>query len=111
MLVYLAKLLLFRIVSFFVHWYRDGVLFAYGKLLGAWRRIDRVSGLRVNALFLFRPLYQERNLTGYVLGFFVHLFRVVAGGVAALVAAAVITALLVFWLLIPVYLVMRIIQN
>ncbi|OGM92369.1 hypothetical protein A2755_01215 [Candidatus Wolfebacteria bacterium RIFCSPHIGHO2_01_FULL_48_22] len=111
MFIYLLKLLIFRIWAFFVHWYRDGALFAYGKLLGVWRRIDRAFGMRVNLRFLFKPLYQERNITGYVLGFLFRLLRLGVGGVFIIILSSVICLVFLIWLAIPAYLIIQAVRG
>lgn len=111
MFVYLFKLLLSRVRMFFVHWYRDGALFVYGRFLRLWRRIDQKFGLRVNARFLFQPLYQERNITGYTLGFLFRSFRLITGGALAIVLSGAMAFLFVVWLCVPAYLIVKIVTG
>ncbi len=108
MFVYLLKLFWFRICMFFMHWYRDGMLYAYGMLLRSFRWIDRKFGMRVNIRFFFQPLYQERNLTGYVLGFLFRTFRLACGAVIAIACAAGIGAASIAWVLVPVFIIGKI---
>lgn len=95
---------------FFVHWYWHGALFAYGTVRKMLRWLDHVFGLRVNARFLFHPLYQERNVTGYLLGFIFRSLRLILGVLVGAVLCVCAVVVFVLWVGIPVYILVRVVQ-
>lgn len=109
--VYLFKNLFLYIVFFFKHWYYDGLVFIYGKALGAIRNLEKGLAIRLNIRFIFQPLYQERNIYGYVLGFLFRSFRIVVGTLLYLLIFIVAAAAYAIWALVPAYAVYKIITG
>jgi len=74
-------------------------------------RLDRTLAFRITLKYLFHPLYQDYTVIGYILGFIFRSFRLVAGGLvyAAIILAA--AALYLVWLLVPVFIIYRIVQG
>ena len=111
LLVYLVKNFIVDILLFFKHWYIDGLVFIYGKMLGIVRRLERGLAIRLNLRFIFKPLYQERNIYGYVLGFIFRAFRVITGAVLYLVIVLAAVAVYILWAAIPTYSIYKIFKN
>lgn len=107
--IYLFKTFIFRIWMFIRRWYIRGFLFFYGMWLGLVRASERRLAIRINVRFLFQPLYQERNIFGYVLGFLYRFFKIVLGGVWYIASAFCAVLLYVLWAAIPLMLVYKII--
>jgi len=72
--------------------------FVLDKLAG----VDRVLAWRVNFKYLFQPLYQDRSLVGYVLGFILRSLRL--AGISLIYLLIFAAAILVYlvWLSIPI---------
>ena len=66
--------------------------------------LDRSLALRVNLHHFFEPLYQDRTIIGYVLGFIFRLARLLVGVAIYLVLAAAFALIYLIWCLTPLYL-------
>jgi hypothetical protein len=109
--IYLGKTIAFRIYMFFRRWYAGGFLMLYGMWLGLVRASERRLAIRINARFLFQPLYQERNIVGYVMGFLYHFFKIFLGGVWYGITACIIAFLYLLWAAVPIALIYKIIKG
>jgi hypothetical protein len=109
--IYLVKTLFFRIVQFFRRWYGGGFFAVYGQVLRIMRAVLGSLDPRLNLRFLFHPLYQERNVVGYLLGFLVRGSRALAGGVLSLVLLLCGAGAYVLWALIPVAIMYKVITG
>ncbi|MFA6494829.1 MAG: hypothetical protein WC246_00465 [Candidatus Paceibacterota bacterium] len=108
---YFVRGLAFSIIFFLKHWYLDGffaVVHGVGRILGA---LEKQLALKINLYFIFEPLYQERNIYGYAIGFVYRLFKLLFGGL--LYAFLVVCGLVgyIIWALIPLYSIYRIIYG
>ena len=71
--------------------------------------LDRVFALQVNLRYIFHPLYQDRTVIGYILGFIFRSLRIVVGFVIYVIVAIFFVALYLVWLAIPLYIIYQII--
>ena len=104
-LVYLAHRALFRVGSFFSHWYIDASLALLHGALSFLEEADQRIALRVTLRHFFEPLYQDYSIVGRILGVIFRFFRVLAGTLlyaGALLLAAIIAA---FWYAVPLILI------
>jgi hypothetical protein len=108
---YLLRNLFLDILLFFKHWYYDGLIFIYGKALGIIRGFEKGLAIRINVRFIFQPLYQERNIYGYILGFLFRSFRIITGTFLYFLVIAGALMIYIFWASIPVYAVYQIIKG
>jgi hypothetical protein len=60
---------------------------------------------------LSRPLFQDYSREGRIIGFFMRLVRIVIGVIVQIILAAVFAALVVGWILLPLYLAFQIFTN
>lgn len=107
-LVYLFDRFIYRISHFIRHWYVDSFV-TYSHFVVSWlERLDQVIALKVTWRNLFQPMYQERNIFGYVFGFVFRSIRLVIGiivyGAILCLAIAVFSA----WAVIPPYILLKI---
>ena len=105
--LYLGKTFVFRIGLFFRHWYVDGFLAIYGTWLRFLRMCERRLAIRINVRFLFQPLYQERNIVGYVLGFLYRFIKICLGGILYVITGVFACGVYVVWAVLPVLLLYR----
>lgn len=108
---YLAKNLASTVLLFFKHWYVDGFNATYGKALGIIRRLEKSLAIKINLRFLFRPLYQEYNIYGYVMGFLFRSLRVITGLFGYLVIVAVAIAAYIIWAMVPLFAIYKIVSG
>ncbi len=78
--------------------------FIFNKL----ERLDYSLAWKITLKNLFRPLYKDYTILGYVLGFFFRLGRLILGTVIYVVLFAIAAAAYLFWLLFPIALIYRI---
>ncbi len=108
---YFVRSLAFSIVFFLKHWYLDGffaVVRYVGSLLHA---LEKNLALKINLYFIFEPLYQERNIYGYVIGFVYRSMKLFFGGLLYAVIVLCGVAAYVLWALIPLYSIYRIVYG
>jgi len=109
--VYLLKNLFLDVFLFFKHWYWDSFQLIYGKALGIIRGMERRLAVRINVRFIFKPLYQEYNIYGYVLGFLYRTFRIIIGSIGYLLIMALATLAYILWAALPVFVVYKIFKT
>ena len=109
MLIYLAERLYQSITDLFRHWYVDGFHFFMSRAFDVLRFLDRIFSVKVNITHMFHPLYQDRSLVGYVLGFTMRFLKVVTGGVVYLALIVLFGALYLAWAVMPFYILLKII--
>lgn len=105
---YFVRNLAFLVIFFFKHWYLDGFFAVTRFVAGTLSALEKNMALKVNLYFFFEPLYQERNIYGYVIGFLYRSLKLLFGGVlyAVIVLGGVVAYLL--WAAIPAYIIYRI---
>ena len=105
--IYLAKTFAFRIGLFFQRWYVGGFFTLYGLWLRLVRACERRLAIRINVRFLFQPLYQERNIVGYVLGFLYRFVKICVGGTLYFGTFALVIVAYVIWAAFPLVLIYK----
>ncbi|MDP3947111.1 MAG: hypothetical protein Q8Q41_00250 [bacterium] len=108
-LVYIGWRTLHRFAEFFRHWYVVSFYLIGRYLISFLERLDRTLAFRITLKYLFQPLYQDYTVIGYILGFIFRSFRLVVGGAIYAVVILVALGLYLAWLLIPVYIISRIV--
>jgi len=103
--IYITTRFVYKLVEFFRDWY-IGFFFLLSRLAShVFGILDRSLALRVNLHHFFEPLYQDRTILGYVLGFVFRLVRLLAGLGFYLALAIVFVLIYITWCLIPFYLI------
>ncbi|HEY4523279.1 MAG TPA: hypothetical protein VJK04_00185 [Candidatus Paceibacterota bacterium] len=85
-----------RFSEFFRHWYvRSFILWTHNTLTFL-ENLDRVFALKITLRHFGEPLYQDRSVVGYILGFIFRSGRIVISaflyGVIVITAAAIYVA-------------------
>lgn len=73
--------------------------------LNIFERLDRSLALRVTLHHIFEPLYQDRSVIGYVLGFIFRIIRVIVAFLVYGVIAIIFIAAYIIWAAYPLYLI------
>jgi hypothetical protein len=108
LIVYLLNHLMRRIKEFFRHWYINS-FFAYGQFVFSFlERLDRFFAFKITWRHLFQPLYQDRTILGFILGFIFRLQRLLVAGLVYLVFIAVAAGFYLAWLASPIFLIYKI---
>lgn len=106
-LVYLVQRFVYRIYEFVRHWYVGGFLAIARRTLAVLESLDQTLALWVTFRYLFRPLYQDYSVIGYVLGFIFRVFRLFMGSLVYLVIISVAAAIYLLWAGLPLYIVAK----
>jgi len=101
--LYLLDSFLFRIYEFFKHWYYNSFRIYAHFIVSLLETFDRTIALRVTFTNLFEPLYQERNIIGYLLGFIFRSLRLLLGTILYVIVIVIAVTLYLAWLAIPLY--------
>lgn len=111
MLSYLAQRFWQGLTRFLRHWYRDGFRQIASRTFEVLASLDQVFALKVNFRLFFTPLYQDRSIIGYILGFFFRFSRVLVGGILYLIILVVGAGVYLIWAALPVFILYKIIVN
>ncbi len=110
-LVYLIRRFFHRIFEFLRHWYVKSFKIYSNFVLDRLERIDRVLAWRINLHYLFQPLYRDYSVLGYILGFILRFLRLIITGLVYLIIFGLFILAYLVWLLIPVFVVWRILTS
>lgn len=107
-IVYLFNRFLERIWEFFRHWHIKSFFFYSHIVVSFLERLDGFFAFKITLRHLFKPLYGDYSVLGYILGFIFRIGRLIAGGLvySAIIAAAAVLYLI--WLTTPIYIIYRI---
>lgn len=96
-----------EIFDFFRHWYKNGFIRISQTAVSVLNFLDRYLAVRVSLNNLLRPLYQDRSVIGYSLGFIFRLIRIVLGAIIYLAVILAFSAVYLIWAAFPIYVVLR----
>lgn len=108
---YLAGRLIHRIFEFLEHWYWGSFRVAGGKFIDLLKDWDRFFALKITVRHWLQPLYQDRTFIGYVLGPIFRTGRIILALAVYLTVTALAGLLYLLWLLIPPYIIYKIIAG
>lgn len=108
---YLAGQFIRRIFEFLEHWYWGSFQVAGEKFMELLTDWDRFFALRITVRHWPLPLYQDRTFIGYVLGPIFRTGRIALALIVYLAVSAIAGFLYLLWLLIPPYIVYKILTG
>jgi hypothetical protein len=108
---YLISRFFYRLAEFFRHWYISSFRIFSHYVISILEKLDRRFALKITLKHLFQPLYQDRTLIGYILGFFFRSGRLILGGIVYLGVLAIAVFCYFIWLAIPLYIILRVIYG
>jgi len=98
---YIAGQMIAWIVDFLRRWYVDGFYFFARIFMRTLMYFDRTLALRVNIKNIFKPMYQDRSVIGYALGFILRSIRTVIAVLLYATLGAFFIIIYAIWALIP----------
>jgi len=107
--IYIFNRFLYRIKEFFRHWYVKSFFIYTHFVISLLEKIDRYFAFKITLRHLFVPLYLDRSVIGYILGFIFRLGRLIFGGTVYLLIIPAAVFFYLVWLGIPFYVGYRII--
>lgn len=103
--IYLIKRAIMEVAYFFIHWYKDGFIFLWRKLISFLASLDYIFAVKITFRHWMEPLYQDRTIVGYILGPLFRTFRIVFGSYLYLLLFLVWLAVVLIWVAIPIGLI------
>lgn len=99
---YLIYGLFFRVADFFRHWYIKSFRIYASFVLSVLERVDAVFALKITLRHMLEPLYQDRSVIGYILGFIFRFLRVITASCVYALIIACFIIIYIGWLFVPV---------
>ena len=96
-----------HIFDFFRRWYKNGFIRISQMAVSVLNSLDQYFAVKVSLKNIFEPLYQDRSVIGYSLGFVFRLIRIVLGAIIYLAVILVFFAVYLIWAAFPIYVVLR----
>tara|TARA_Y100000310_G_scaffold326100_1_gene390521 strand:+ start:109 stop:456 length:348 start_codon:yes stop_codon:yes gene_type:complete len=110
-LVYLSHRVLYRVVEFFRHWYVKGFRIYWNFIVHALHAFDQVFAWKITLKHVFEPLYKDYSAVGYALGIPFRIGRIILGSIVYVLFLFAAGIVYLLWLLIPPYILIRIIMG
>lgn len=105
---YLVNRFFARLIDFFNHWYKDGFIIFSREFINFLENLDRYFAFRVTLRYLFKPLYQNYNFIGYILGFIFRGTKLLAASFVYLLVILTGLAFYLIWVSIPIVIIYKI---
>ena len=100
-IVYLLHQFFWRIWAFIRDWYVGGFRRVAHATISTLERLDHIFALVITLRHFGEPLYGDRTIIGYILGFMFRTFRALIATILYLLVVAAGIAAYLFWALIP----------
>ncbi|MDP1689067.1 MAG: hypothetical protein Q8L47_02965 [bacterium] len=107
-LVYILKNIFSQTAEFFTHWYIGGYRAISRHLIDFLEELDRTIAFRITLHYFGAPLFQDRTIIGYILGFVFRSFRLLLGGLFYIVVIALAICIYIAWAGIPLFIIYKI---
>ena len=104
--IYLVQKFFYRIFKFVYNWYVGGFWAVGHGAITIFEGIDQYFAFKITLKHLFQPLYQDRTILGYILGFIFRTFRVLMGMVVYAALFLIVAGIYILWAGIPIYIVL-----
>lgn len=98
---YLIKRFLFRIKEFLRHWYVKSGKIYWNFIINQFEKIDYKLAWKITIKNIFKPLYKDYSVMGYILGFIFRSLRVVFSSIVYVIYFVFALGLYILWLLMP----------
>lgn len=110
LIIYLLNRFLYRFKEFVRHWYINSFFIWSNFVISFLERLDRFFAFKITLRFLFRPLYSDYSIIGYILGFIFRFIRLLISGIVYGVIIAIGFFLYLIWLAAPFYIILKILN-
>ncbi|HOK20817.1 MAG TPA: hypothetical protein PLX73_00585 [Candidatus Paceibacterota bacterium] len=104
---YLVSIAFNRIKLFLKHWYPNSFIRFWNFLVQTLRSLDRTFAIKITARHWLEPLYQDRTVVGYILGFIFRTLRIAIAAVLYLAIFGVVMFAYIVWAVTPIFLIIR----
>jgi len=108
---YILGLFALRLAGFFDHWYRNGTRFFWKRFVDITVSLEGTFAVILTVRHLFEPLYQDKTIIGYILGFIFRTLRAAIGAITYVFVTAIIFAIYLLWLAMPAYAIYKVLSG
>ena len=108
-LIYLGQRFIYRVVGFLYHWYVAGTRAYWHGVVELFERMDHTLAWNITRKHLFKPLYGDYSVVGYILGFIFRIGRLCGASIVYIILFLILAGAYIIWLLIPFTLVVKIV--
>lgn len=105
--IYLLTRFVYRLQEFLEHWYVGGFKVISHKAVAFLEELDRTFALQITLRYIFEPLYQDRTVLGYILGFIFRSGRIILAFIIYLIVITFFAAAFLAWALFLPYIIYR----
>lgn len=106
--LYITWIFLHRIAEFFHHWYVHSFIIYGHAVISFLEKLDKLFAFRITLRHFGKPLFQDRTVVGYFMGFVFRGGRILLGGVVYLLVLLLAVFVYVVWALMPIYIIFNI---
>lgn len=107
--IYLLHGLLYRAADFFRRWYIKSFPVYFHIVISILERLDTTFALKITLHHLFAPLYQDRSVLGYILGFIFRSLRILSASFVYVILVVFFILVYIAWLAVPAILLYQVI--
>lgn len=107
LLIYITTRFAYRFQEFLKHWYLDSFTIISHSLVSFLERLDRIFALQVTLRHIFEPLYQDRTVLGYFLGFVFRSLRLILAIAVYVLVVSLFVMFYFLWVLLLPYVVYK----
>ncbi len=105
--LYLIERFFYRILEFLRHWYIKSIRMYSDFIVSRFESMDRVFAWKITAKNIFKPLYGDYSVTGYVFGFLFRVVRLLTTTILYTCIFVIALLLYIIWFLIPPFLLYK----
>ncbi len=80
-------------------------------MFNLFEELDKGFALKINIRNLFKPLYQDRNIIGYGLGFLFRGIRILIALIAYFAIFSITAGLYLLWLGVPIFFIYKAVEG
>lgn len=106
-LFYIFSVAFKRIKIFLTDWYINSFLAFWDFLLKTLTRLDKTFAVKITIRHWLEPLYQDRTVMGYILGFIFRTLRIALGVITYLIISGFVLFCYLIWAMVPPFLLVK----
>lgn len=99
--IYLLQRFFYRIKEFLRHWYTKSARLYWHFVISKLEKLDYVLAWKITIKNLFKPLYKDYSIIGYIMGFVFRFLRLLLASTIYVAIFIFAVGLFIIWALIP----------
>ncbi|MDD4761445.1 MAG: hypothetical protein PHZ25_00235 [Candidatus Pacebacteria bacterium] len=105
--VFIIQSFFLRFFLFFKHWYYDGFFFSIRKIISILTFFDSFFALKITALNLFQPLFQDYSIIGRLISFPFRIILLFSGFLLYITIISCAIFLFLLWSSFPLLIILK----